>query len=74
LWLPPKKYEPKAQAILQPPVMTLNEYTVSGLIDKHPMPYVFALQSKTSIEAVMLFGLEHTCDPTNKQLMAMKEH
>ncbi|MBK9728267.1 MAG: hypothetical protein IPO86_09140 [Saprospiraceae bacterium] len=74
LWLPPKKYEPKDQVILQPPVMTLNEYTVTGLIDMHPRPYVFTLQSKNSKGAVMVFGLEHTFDPTNKQLPVMKEY
>lgn len=74
LWLPPKKYEPENKVKLQPPVMTLHEYTVSGLIETHPRPYVFTLQSKNSKGAVLVFGLEHTYDPDDKQLPVMKEH
>lgn len=74
LWLPPKKYEPKGQLTLQPPIMTLNEYTVTGLIDTHPRPYVFTLQSKNSKGAVLVFGVEHTFDPAHKQFPVMKEN
>lgn len=74
LWLPPKKYQPKDKVKLQPPVMTLHEYTVTGLIETHPRPYTFTLQGKTTKGAVLVFGLEHTYDPSNNQLPVMKEY
>jgi hypothetical protein len=72
LWLPPKKYEPKDQVTLQPPVMTLHEYTATGLMDAHARPYVFTVESKTGKGAVLVFGAEHTYDPNHKQLPVMK--
>ena len=74
IWLPPKKYEPKDNVNLQPPVMSLDVYTSSGLIDTHPRPYIYTIQSKSGKGAVLVFGLEHTFDPGDKQLPAMKEH
>jgi hypothetical protein len=74
LWLPPKKYEPKEKVKLEPPVMTLHEYTASGLIETHPRPCIFMLQSKAGKGAVLVFGLEHTYNPADKQLPVMKEH
>ncbi len=46
LWLPPKKYHPVNRVTLAPPVMTLEEYTSSGLISRHPRPYVYTIESR----------------------------
>ena len=43
--------------------MTLNEYTVSGLIDTHARPYVFTVENKSTKGAVLVFGAEHSFDP-----------
>lgn len=74
LWLPPKKYQPKEQLKLEPPIMTLNEYTVTGLINTHARPYVYTIESNKTKGAVLVFGTEHTFDPKHKQLPVMKEH
>jgi hypothetical protein len=72
IWLPPKKYQPKEQVKLEPPVMTLKEYTVTGLIETHPRPYIFTVESKRSNGAVLAFGAEHTFDPNHQQFPVMK--
>lgn len=74
LWLPPKKYQPKEQVKLEPPIMTLNEYTVTGLINTHARPYVYTIESNKTKGTVLVFGAEHTFDPKHKQLPVMKEH
>lgn len=74
LWLPPKKYQPKEQVTLEPPIMTLNEYTVTGLINTHARPYVYTVENNKTKGAVLVFGAEHTFDPKHKQLPVMKEH
>jgi len=73
LWLPPKKYQLKSQVTLQPPVMTLGEYTSTGLINTHPRPYIYIIESKKTKGSVMVFGAEHTFDPGHKQFPVMKE-
>lgn len=74
LWLPPKKYHPVNRVTLAPPVMTLEEYTSSGLISRHPRPYVYTIESRNTRGAVLVFGAEHTFDPNHKQFPAMKEN
>jgi hypothetical protein len=74
IWLPPGLYHPVENVKLVPPIMTLREYTVSGLIDSHPRPYVFVVESKKSNGAVLVFGAEHTFDPTHPQFAVMKEN
>jgi hypothetical protein len=74
LLLPPKKYKPGMQQALQPPVMTLDEYTFTGLINTHPRPYVYIIESKKTKGAVLVFGAEHTFDPGHKQFPVMKEN
>ncbi|HMX36659.1 MAG TPA: hypothetical protein PKA94_05210 [Ferruginibacter sp.] len=74
LWLPPKKYHPVNRVTLAPPVMTLEEYTSSGLISRHPRPYVYTIESRNTRRAVLVFGAEHTFDPNHKQFPAMKEN
>lgn len=74
LWLPPKKYQPKSQVILKPPIMTLDEYTSTGLINAHPRPYIYVVESKKTKGAVLVFGAEHTFDPGHKQFPEMKEN
>jgi len=74
IWLPPENYQPKKQITLEPPVMTLNEYTVSGLIDTHARPYVFTVENKSTKGAVLVFGAEHSFDPDHKQFPVMKEN
>jgi hypothetical protein len=73
IWLPPGLYQPEAEEKLEPPIMTLREYTVSGLIDSHPRPYVFTVTSSGSRGGVLVFGGEHTFDPSHPQFAAMKE-
>lgn len=72
LWLPPKKYQPKNRVTLEPTIMTLEEYTSTGLINIHPRPYVYTIESKKTKGAVMIFGAEHTFDPHHKQFSVMK--
>lgn len=74
LWLPPKKYQPENKEMLQPGIMTLEEYTSTGLISTHPRPYIYTVESKKTKGAVMVFGAEHTFDPGHKQFPAMKEN
>ncbi len=74
IWLPPGLYQPAEKVKLEPPVMTLEEYTVSGLINTHPRPYVFIVESKKSNGAVLVFGAEHTFDPSHPQFPVMKEN
>ena len=74
LWLPPKKYHPVNRVTLAPPVMMLEEYTSSGLISRHPRPYVYTIESRNTRGAVLVFGAEHTFDPNHKQFPAMKEN
>lgn len=74
LWLPPKKYHPVNRVTLAPPVMTLEEYTSSGLISRHPRPYVYTIERRNTRGAVLVFGAEHTFDPNHKQFPAMKEN
>lgn len=74
LWLPPKKYQPKEHILLEPPVMTLEEYTATGLIDTHPRPYIFIIENARTKGAVMAFGAEHTFDPAHQQFPVMKEN
>lgn len=71
---PPKKFKPKEEITLTPPVMTLEEYTITGLIDTHPRPYIFTIESARTKGAVMAFGAEHTFDPGHKQFPVMKEN
>jgi len=74
LWLPPKKYQPTDRITLQPPVMALDEYTSSGLINTHPRPYIYTIESSKTKGAAMVFGAEHTFDPGHKQFPVMKEN
>ena len=74
LWLPPKKYHPVNRVTLAPPVMTLEEYTSSGLISRHPRPYVYTIERRNTRGAVLVFGAEHTFDPNHKQFPARKEN
>jgi hypothetical protein len=73
LLLPPKKYKPTVQMALQPPIMTLAEYTATGLINTHSRPYVYTIESKKTKGAVSVFGAEHTFDPNHQQFPVMKE-
>ena len=73
MWLPPKIYHPKEQVTLHPPVMTLEEYTSSGLIDTHARPYIFMVESKQNNGAVLVFGAEHIKDPAHRQFLMMEE-
>lgn len=74
IWMPPKKYSPSFKSNLQPPVMSLDEYTSSGLISTHPRPYIYTIESKQTKGAVLVFGAEHTFDPGHKQFPVMKEN
>jgi hypothetical protein len=57
----------------QQSIMSLNEYTTSGLIDTHARPYTYIVESKTSKGVVLVFGLDHTNDPKNAQLAILKK-
>lgn len=74
IWLPPKKYQPKELTKLEPPIMSLDEYTATGLINTHPRPYIYTIESNKIKGGVLVFGAEHTFDPAHKQLLVMKEH
>ncbi len=71
IWLPPKIYTPEKSILLNPPVMTLREYTTSGLINKHARPYLYQINSSTSDGAVYVFGAEHNKDPKHPQVAKM---
>jgi len=71
IWLPPKIYTPEKSILLNPPVMTLREYTTSGLINKHARPYLYQINSSTSDGAVYVFGAEHNKDPKHPQVAMM---
>jgi len=68
IWMSPISYPSKEQKELQPPVMSLDIYTQSGLIDSHPRPYIYKIESKNAKGAVLVFGADHTKDPTDQQL------
>lgn len=72
IWMSPKSYKHKQAISLEPPVMTLEEYTSTGLIDKHARPFVFTINSKNGKGAVLAFGVEHTYDPNHRQFATMK--
>lgn len=74
IWIPPKSYKITQTVDLNPPVMTLDEYTSSGLIDSHPRPFIFTKEIKPDHAALMVFGAEHSYDPQHKQFAAMKEN
>lgn len=68
IWLPPGLYAPPETFPLNPPVMTLKEYTGSGIINTHARPYIYGITSKTGNGAVLVFGAEHSKDPNHKQV------
>ena len=68
IWLPPKIYTPEKVIALNPPVMTLREYTTSGLINKHARPYLYQITNSTNGGAVYVFGAEHSKDPKHPQV------
>lgn len=71
IWLPPKIYTPEKSVLLTPPVMTLREYTTSGIINKHARPYLYSVSSSTRGGAVYIFGAEHSKDPKHPQVAMM---
>lgn len=71
-WTSPKSYVPTKRVALQQSVMSLEEYTNSGLIDTHARPYTYTVQSKRGKGAVLVCGVDHTNDPQNKQLAILK--
>lgn len=73
IWRSPDFYRPKELKALVPPVMSMDEYTTSGLIDTHARPYVFTITNRHTKGAVLVFGAGHTKDPGDKQFQQMKD-
>lgn len=71
IWLPPKIYTPDKVIVLNPPVMTLREYTTSGLINTHARPYIYQITNSTNGGAVYVFGAAHSKDPKHPQVAMM---
>lgn len=72
IWRSPKSYLPAKQVPLRRSIMSLEEYTSSGLINIHARPYTYIVENKSGKGAVLVFGAEHTNDPENKQLPELK--
>lgn len=72
-WTSPKSYSPAKPVVSQPSIMSLDEYTNSGLIDTHARPYTYVVQNKNGKGAVLVFGLDHTNDPSNNQLAEIEK-
>jgi hypothetical protein len=72
IWRSPKSYKPKQLKELQPSIMSLDDYSNSGLIDTHARPYIYKIESKNGKGAVLVFGAEHTKDPKDKQFPIME--
>ncbi|HEV7780692.1 MAG TPA: hypothetical protein VGO58_05475 [Chitinophagaceae bacterium] len=66
IWRSPQVYH-GADADLQPPIMTLEEYTSSGIINTHVRPYFYTIENTRTRGAVLVFGAEHINDPADKQ-------
>lgn len=47
--------------------MSLDDYSISGLIETHARPYIYNIESKNGKGSVLVFGAEHTKDPKHKQ-------
>lgn len=73
IWTSPKAYKPVSELQLTPAPMTLEEYTATGVINTHPRPYIFSIESKTTKGAVLVCGVEHRNDPADPQFHQMKE-
>lgn len=72
IWTSPKSYLPEKQFQIKQTIMSLEEYTKSGLINNHPRPYSFQIENKLSKGAVCVVGLDHTKDPQNQQLVEIE--
>lgn len=70
IWTSPKRYHPDPLT-LQPPIMSLDEYTSSGLINTHARPYLYGVEKNNG--AVLVFGAEHTNDPDDNQFQLMQK-
>lgn len=73
IWTSPKSYRPAKQLPFQQSIMSLEEYTKSGLINTHPRPYSFQIENKLSKGAVCVVGLDHTKDPKNQQFVEVEK-
>lgn len=64
-WRSPDYYTDYDSIELAAPLLTSEEY--DALVDTHPRPYIVEFESQDS-GAVLLYGSEHTQDPTDPQI------
>jgi hypothetical protein len=69
-WRSPPFYTEAPPAVLPVPVLTMDEY--DAVSQTHPRPYVVEAETSEGGGAVLLFGAEHTRDPDDPQLAALR--
>lgn len=70
IWRSPKYYSTQTQCSDTTEVLSMKEY--GQLAESHPRPYVYEVASAGKGK-VLIFGAEHTKNPSNKQINAIEQ-
>lgn len=70
LWTLAPYYELETQVAIKVPIMDMESY--KDIWDTHRRPYVYSLNSKSSQGQVIIFGIDHTKDPSHPHLDSLR--